>query len=177
MVANRGEIARRVIRGAQAMGLRCVAVYVDADADAPYVREADVAMRLSTSYLDGEAILAAAKMSSVEAIHPGYGFLSENGDFAANVEAAGLVFGVLDIPGHSPGHVVFVHEGTPIQVFGGDVLFRGSVGRSDLPGGNHLLLLKNIEEKLFTLPGDCTVYPGHGPETTIGYEKETNPFF
>ena len=92
MVANRGEIARRVIRGAQAMGLRCVAVYVDADADAPYVREADVAMRLSTSYLDGEAILAAAKMSSVEAIHPGYGFLSENGDFAANVEAAGLVW-------------------------------------------------------------------------------------
>jgi propionyl-CoA carboxylase alpha chain len=92
MVANRGEIARRVIRGAQAMGLRCVAVYVDADADAPYVREADVAMRLTTSYLDGDAILAAAKMSSVEAIHPGYGFLSENGDFAANVEAAGLVW-------------------------------------------------------------------------------------
>ena len=92
MVANRGEIARRVIRGARAMGLRCVAVYVDADADAPYVREADVAMRLTTNYLDGEAILAAAKMSSVEAIHPGYGFLSENGDFAANVEAAGLVW-------------------------------------------------------------------------------------
>ncbi len=92
MVANRGEIARRVIRGARALGLRCVAVYVDADTDAPYVREADVAMRLTTSYLDGDAILAAAKMSSVEAIHPGYGFLSENGEFAANVEAAGLVW-------------------------------------------------------------------------------------
>ncbi|MHB8379175.1 MAG: acetyl/propionyl/methylcrotonyl-CoA carboxylase subunit alpha [Acidimicrobiales bacterium] len=92
MVANRGEIARRVIRGARAMGLRCVAVYVDADADAPYVRDADVAMHLRTNYLDGEAILAAAKMSSVEAIHPGYGFLSENGEFAANVEAAGLVW-------------------------------------------------------------------------------------
>ena len=92
MVANRGEIARRVIRGAHAVGLRCVAVYVDADADDLYVREADVAMRLATNYLDGEAILAAAKMSSVEAIHPGYGFLSENGDFAANVEAAGLVW-------------------------------------------------------------------------------------
>lgn len=92
MVASRGEIARRVIRGAQAMGLRCVAIYVDADANAPYVREADVAMHLATNYLDGEAILAAAKMSGVEAIHPGYGFLSENGEFAANVEAAGLVW-------------------------------------------------------------------------------------
>jgi len=92
MVANRGEIARRVIRGAKSVGLRCVAVYVDADADAPYVSEADVAMHLTTSYLDGDAILAAAKMSGVEAIHPGYGFLSENGAFAAKVEAAGLVW-------------------------------------------------------------------------------------
>ena len=92
MVASRGEIARRVIRAAKAVGLRCVAVYVDADADAPYVGEADVAMRLATNYLDGEAIIAAAKASSVEAIHPGYGFLSENGAFAAKVEAAGLLW-------------------------------------------------------------------------------------
>jgi len=92
MVANRGEIARRVFRAAKTVGLRCVAVYVDADADAPFVRDADVAMRIATNYLDGTAILAAAKMSGVEAIHPGYGFLSENGAFAANVEAAGLVW-------------------------------------------------------------------------------------
>src|ERR1035437_6368978 len=92
MVANRGEVARRVIRAAKAVGLRCVAVYVDADADAPYVGEADVAMRLATNYLNGEAIIAAAKASSVDAIHPGYGFLSENGAFAAKVEAAGLLW-------------------------------------------------------------------------------------
>jgi len=79
-------------------------------------------------------------------------------------------------PGHSPAHLCFYNKADNILI-GGDVLFRGSVGRSDLPGGNHAQLIKNIEDKLFTLPDDCTVYPGHGPETTIGYEKETNPFF
>jgi glyoxylase-like metal-dependent hydrolase (beta-lactamase superfamily II) len=92
------------------------------------------------------------------------------------VEAAGLVFGVLDIPGHSPGHVVFVHEGIPVQVFGGDVLFRGSIGRYDFPGGDGSLLLEGIRRKLFTLPEDTVVYPGHGPVTTVGHEMRTNPF-
>lgn len=92
------------------------------------------------------------------------------------IETAGLAFRVLDIPGHSPGHVVFVYEGTPVRVFGGDVLFRGSIGRYDFPGGNGPLLLEGIRRKLFTLPADTVVYPGHGPVTTIGYEMRTNPF-
>ena len=92
------------------------------------------------------------------------------------VEAAGVAFRVFDIPGHSPGHVVFVHEGTPAQVFGGDVLFRGGIGRYDFPGGNGALLLEGIRQKLFTLPEDTAVYPGHGPVTTIGHEMRTNPF-
>lgn len=92
LVANRGEIARRVIRGAQAMGIRCIAVYVDADADAPFVADADEAVRLPSSYLDGAAVLAAARASGAEAIHPGYGFLSENAGFAAEVGAAGIVW-------------------------------------------------------------------------------------
>jgi hydroxyacylglutathione hydrolase len=92
------------------------------------------------------------------------------------VEAAGLSFRVLDIPGHSPGHVVFVHEGTPTQVFGGDVLFRGGIGRYDFPGGNGPLLLEGIRRKLFTLPADTVVYPGHGPVTTVGHEMQTNLF-
>jgi len=92
LVANRGEIARRVFRTARDMGLRTVAVLVDADADAPYVTEADVAIRLATGYLDGAAIIDAARRAGAGAIHPGYGFLSENPTFAADVAAAGLVF-------------------------------------------------------------------------------------
>jgi glyoxylase-like metal-dependent hydrolase (beta-lactamase superfamily II) len=92
------------------------------------------------------------------------------------VEIAGLMLDVLDVPGHSPGHVVYVYRSAPILVFGGDVLFRGSIGRTDFPGGSHELLLSGIREKLFTLPDDTVVYPGHGPVTKVGYEKRTNPF-
>jgi hydroxyacylglutathione hydrolase len=97
----------------------------------------------------------------------------EEGDV---LEAAGVELEVLDIPGHSPGHVVFVWRGTPIHVFGGDVLFREGIGRYDFPGGNGRLLLDGIRAKLFTLPDDTVVYPGHGPTTTIGHEKQNNPF-
>jgi hydroxyacylglutathione hydrolase len=82
---------------------------------------------------------------------------------------------VLFVPGHSPGHVAFYHHISKI-VIGGDVLFRSSVGRTDLPGGNSATLMKSIHQKFFTLPDDVVVYPGHGPETTIGFEKKTNPF-
>jgi len=92
LIANRGEIARRVIRTAHDMGIRCVAVYVDADRDAPHVADADEAFRLSGSYLDGKAILEAAQATGAGAIHPGYGFLSENASFAADVIAANLTW-------------------------------------------------------------------------------------
>jgi propionyl-CoA carboxylase alpha chain len=92
LVANRGEIARRVMRTAHEMGLRTTAVYVDADAGAPFVGDADIAVRIDTSYLDGAAIIEAARLSGSGAIHPGYGFLSENAEFARAVEAAGLVW-------------------------------------------------------------------------------------
>ena len=92
------------------------------------------------------------------------------------VEAAGVALEVLDIPGHSPGHVVYVYRSAPALVFGGDVLFRGSIGRTDFPGGSHPQLIRGIREKLFTLPDDTVVYPGHGPVTKVGYEKRTNPF-
>jgi hydroxyacylglutathione hydrolase len=99
-------------------------------------------------------------------------FLPETGTITFGNTTLDLIFA----PGHSPAHLCFYSKADGIIV-GGDVLFRGSIGRTDLPGGNHDQLLKNIRENLFTLPNEVVVYPGHGPETTIGYEKQHNPFF
>lgn len=93
------------------------------------------------------------------------------------LELAGFQLRVYETPGHSIGHVVFVTEGIhPVQVFGGDMLFAGSVGRTDFPDGSFEALRQSIHEKLFPLPDDTIVLPGHGPATTIGVEKATNPF-
>jgi hydroxyacylglutathione hydrolase len=93
------------------------------------------------------------------------------------VDYAGLKLDVREIPGHSSGHIVFIwHDGQPPLVFGGDVLFAGSVGRTDFPDGSFEQLAAGIQEKLFTLPDDTIVLSGHGPPTTIGNEKRTNPF-
>ena len=82
---------------------------------------------------------------------------------------------IIHVPGHSPGHVVFYSE-TEKKLIAGDVLFYGSIGRTDLPGGNYESLISNIKNKLFALPGDTVVYCGHGPETNLGFEKKNNPF-
>ena len=82
---------------------------------------------------------------------------------------------ILFAPGHSPGHVCFYCKEQGF-VIGGDVLFRQSIGRTDLPGGNHETLIQNIKTQLFTLPDETIVYSGHGQATTIGYEKKHNPF-
>lgn len=93
------------------------------------------------------------------------------------LELAGLRWHVLDIPGHSPGHVVFVlHDESPTRVFGGDVLFADSIGRTDFPYGNIQQLLDGIRAKLWPLPDDTIVYPGHYQPTTVGHEKATNPY-
>jgi glyoxylase-like metal-dependent hydrolase (beta-lactamase superfamily II) len=92
------------------------------------------------------------------------------------LELAGLTLEVREIPGHSPGHVIFLWRGEPCLVFGGDVLFSGSIGRFDFPGGDGRLLVSGIRSKLLTLAGDTIVYPGHGPVTTIAEEKATNPY-
>ena len=82
---------------------------------------------------------------------------------------------VLYTPGHCPGSITFYSSDEKFAIVG-DVLFYGSIGRTDLPGGNHELLIRSIREKLFPLGDDMVVYPGHGPSTTIGFEKQHNPF-
>jgi glyoxylase-like metal-dependent hydrolase (beta-lactamase superfamily II) len=89
--------------------------------------------------------------------------------------AEGVKFRVLDVPGHCPGSLCFLAKEQPL-LFAGDVLFAGSIGRTDLPGGDHDLLLSGIRKKVFPLGDDITVLPGHGPATTIGQERRTNPF-
>jgi hydroxyacylglutathione hydrolase len=97
------------------------------------------------------------------------------------LEYAGITMDVRFTPGHSPGHVVFlirdlIRDAVPLKVIGGDVLFREGVGRSDFPNGSFEQLAKSIRTQLYTLPNDTVVYPGHGPVTTIGHEKQNNPF-
>jgi glyoxylase-like metal-dependent hydrolase (beta-lactamase superfamily II) len=82
---------------------------------------------------------------------------------------------IIFLPGHSPGHVGFYCKEQQF-IIAGDVLFYESIGRTDLPGGNHQQLLNSIRQQLFTLPDATIVYSGHGPSTTIGHEKKHNPF-
>jgi glyoxylase-like metal-dependent hydrolase (beta-lactamase superfamily II) len=85
------------------------------------------------------------------------------------------VLEVLYTPGHADGSVCFYNKAQGF-VITGDVIFRDTIGRTDLPTGNFDLLMKSIREKIFTLPDETMIYPGHGPETTVGYEKQNNPF-
>lgn len=102
---------------------------------------------------------------------PAAGFL----EVAAPLELDGLRFELRHAPGHSPGSVVF-YQPEAQTVFAGDTLFDGSIGRTDFPGGDHALLLDSIRSQLYTLPDETTVLPGHGATTTVGQEKQTNPF-
>ena len=91
--------------------------------------------------------------------------------------AAGLTLRALLIPGHSSGHMVYVIEDRdPPVVMVGDVIFAGSIGRTDFPDGDFAQLRSGIHEKLFTMPDDTRLFPGHGPATTVEREKRTNPF-
>ncbi len=93
------------------------------------------------------------------------------------LDLAGIKLKVRETPGHSAGHVVFIVEDhDPVFVLGGDVLFAGGIGRTDFADGNFADLKRSIHEKLFTLPAETIVLPGHGPQTTIGEEKEHNPY-
>lgn len=96
----------------------------------------------------------------------------EEGDV---VEVGNVKLNVLHIPGHTPGHIALFDDSSK-QVIVGDILFNGSIGRFDFPRGDQVQLLTGIKEKLLTLPEETIVFPGHGPTTTIGKEKVSNPF-
>lgn len=96
-------------------------------------------------------------------------------DEGDTIRFGNTVLQIIFVPGHSPGHLAFINHEEKL-IIGGDVLFNGSVGRVDLPGCNATDLVKSIQEKLYSMPDDYVVYPGHGPETTIGAEKQNNMF-
>ena len=106
------------------------------------------------------------------------GGFPESGDITplipgASLELAGMDFRVLEVPGHSDGSVALYLDG---HCFVGDVIFAGSIGRTDLPGGSMEVLTESIVSQIYTLPDETILYPGHGPETDVGTEKHTNPF-
>ncbi len=123
-----------------------------------------------------------ATLRSVQTYAPAYGFVLYEPlepDHYLN-EGDTVTFGnstleVLFVPGHAPGHIAFYNAFQKICI-GGDVLFQGSIGRTDLPGGNFDTLIESIQTKLFPLDEEVVVYPGHGGSTTIGREKKYNPF-
>lgn len=146
-------------------------------------------------HLDGVAALARATGAPVY-LHPGDRKLYEQAAVQAQffgvrvdpppppdhelaggqvLELAGTRLEVRHVPGHSPGHVLF-HVEEAQAAFVGDVVFQASIGRTDLPGGSHHQLLESIRSQVLTLPDDTTLYPGHGPPTTVGRERVGNPF-
>ncbi|MEA3489688.1 MAG: MBL fold metallo-hydrolase [Candidatus Omnitrophota bacterium] len=98
------------------------------------------------------------------------GKILKDGDI---IDIAGLQMEVIHTPGHTPGSISVRHKDI---LFSGDTLFFEGIGRTDIPGGDHETLVKSIKERLLTLPDDLRVFPGHGPETTIGHERRSNPF-
>lgn len=136
--------------------------------DAPLVIGRKEAEKLTDPKLNLSAALGGGIVS------PPADILLDEGDV---YEAAGFTLEVLDTPGHSSGHIVFLcRHHQPYILFGGDVLFSGSIGRTDFPGCSFPELAAVIHEKLFTLPDDTIVLSGHGEPTTIGREKQSNPF-
>ncbi len=121
-------------------------------------------------------------LRAVKTYAPNYGFPTFDEpaverwlEAGETVEFGDSALKIIFVPGHAPGHVAFVNDAQKF-VIGGDVLFRQSIGRTDLPGGDMNTLLRSIRTQLFTLPDDYTVYAGHMQPTTIGFEKKHNPF-
>ena len=145
-------------------------VLVQEDNHCPvYVHKDDAAMVLDTSYVKMFGVVPPIRAPS----HVENFDVPDQG--SAKFICAGEEFVIFHLPGHSPGSVVFYHPGWGVLI-SGDTLFCGGVGRWDLPGGSRTALLQGLRKHLVSLPPETRVYAGHGPRTTIGHERETNPY-
>jgi hydroxyacylglutathione hydrolase len=117
-------------------------------------------------------MLNLSALSGMEVTASGPDRLLKDGD---ELTLEGMTWKVLHTPGHSPGSVTFFHAPSSTAIVG-DALFAGSIGRTDFPGSDHRTLERAIRARLYTLPDETIVYPGHGPDTTVGHEKRTNPY-
>jgi len=178
-VIDPGGDADRILITLAKDKLRCVYIinthgHLDHSADNKRLKEVTGA-KLLIHRADAPMIIHQSKSGGMWGIHidnspPPDRYLVE-GDV---ITIGDISLKVLHTPGHSPGGISLV---TDKMVFVGDTLFAGSIGRTDFSGGDYKGLLRNVREKIFTLGDDVIVYPGHGPKTTVGREKKTNPFF
>ncbi|MBI4612771.1 MAG: MBL fold metallo-hydrolase [Planctomycetes bacterium] len=173
-----GDEPERLVQALEESGLRLVAIvnthaHIDhIGAVGPLKRRFGVpfALHREDEPLLDQARVHAALFGLPAPERPEVDRYLEDGD---EVKVGNLVLRVLHVPGHAPGHVAFVGDG---EVFSGDCLFAGSIGRTDLPGADHETLMRSIREKLLTLGDDVVVRAGHMEDTTIGRERRTNPF-
>lgn len=159
------EIASIIVTHAHIDHVGAVAALVD-EYSCPVLMHAEAEQMLAQ--LPTQAIMMGLRFGKVPAVDRHV----EDGEV---IEVGSLRLRSLYTPGHAPGHLAFYLEEQE-AVLSGDALFAGSVGRVDLPGGSMEVLMRSIEERLMTLPDQTTVYPGHGPTTTVGEERRHNPF-
>lgn len=179
MIVDPGDDGERIMAAIKRLGLEaevlvCTHSHIDHIAALAQVQEetgAQVAMhREAYESAQGQSTLSRMMMGKDVGQLPDSGLFLEDGD---KISVGELEFEVLFSPGHAFGHICLYGEGV---VFTGDALFAGGIGRFDLPGGDGALLLRSIRSKLLTLPDETVVLAGHGPTSTIGQEKQHNPF-
>lgn len=182
LVIDPGLEANELVEFIEEQKLNPVAVilthgHIDHIAGISIIRKRFAEIKVYIHNLDAEMLTEPVKNLSAMT---GAGFTTEPEDISLKegdiIDLAGVKLLVLHTPGHTPGGISLYSKETGV-VFVGDTLFADSIGRTDFPGGSMSQLLNSVREKLFTLPGNTEVYPGHGPATTIAAEKKHNPFF